>query len=198
MQKIILFALLALPLTGCIGRTVVYEPDFSQKTNSKTITRPQNTLNESAKYSYTSFILKRNPKLDQERASNIAIYISRYAKEFAVDGRLVLAVMAVESSFRADVVSPTGAIGLGQLLKSTAKDMGVNDPFNPEENVMGTTKYISILSKKWQGNTERTLASYKTGAGTVTRLVKANQDFPESTKKYISDVKYFQAKIIEE
>lgn len=193
MQKCILLVLIAVPLTGCIGRTITYEPDFSQKTRA--VSKP--VAVETVYRGYTNFILSRNPKLGKDKANNISAIITKYSNQFGLDTKLVLALIATESSFRADVVSPTGAIGLGQLLKATARDMGVDNPFDPEENVKGTTKLLSKLFKQWEGNVERTLASYKTGAGTVTRLINANKDFPAATKKYISEIKFLQAKIFE-
>ncbi|MFN8575885.1 MAG: lytic transglycosylase domain-containing protein [Candidatus Sericytochromatia bacterium] len=118
-----------------------------------------------------------------------------YAKEYNLDSKLILALISKESSFRPNAVSSSGAVGLGQLLKQTAKDMGIKDPYNPEENIKATTKYLSILIKKWNGNINLALASYKIGHGNVTRLVKAGDELPLSTKKYIKEIITAQSKI---
>jgi soluble lytic murein transglycosylase-like protein len=196
MNKIkISFSILLMPLllSGCIGRIITYDTDFSKKIvvdNSTNIIKPN--------LSYKNFIKRHNPKLAQEKIDNLAVFIAKYSKENEVDPKLVLSVMARESSFRADVVSPSGAVGLGQLLPSTAKDMGVDDAFNPEENTKATVKYIAWLLKKWNGDVDKTLASYKIGLGTVGNLIKKGEDYPEDTKSYIQDIKNYKANISDE
>ncbi len=103
--------------------------------------------------------------------------------------------MSRESSFRSSVVSSSGAIGLGQLLTTTAKDMGITDPYNPEENIKATSKYLALMIKKWNGNVTLALASYKIGHGNVTKILKAGKELPDSTKRYINDIMVAQSKI---
>ncbi len=190
-QKVLVF-LLPFFLTGCLGRTIIYEPGFPQKEVKPAISKSQ-TFRDS----YKSFILKHNPKLDPAKAENIVIYVSESSLENDVDPKLVLALMARESSFRADVVSPSGAIGLGQLKELTAKDMGIEDPYDPRENSRATVKYLSWLLKKSKGSEDIALASYKMGPGTVDNLISSGTDFPEQTIKYISDIKRFRETIVD-
>lgn len=195
-KKIIILPILVnFLLTGCVGRIVNY--DDSPKIKQNSIIKETKEVIKSP-LGYKSFIKKQNPKLDEEKISYLSYFITRYSKENNLDTRLVLSLMARESSFRADVVSPSGAVGLGQLLPSTAKDMGVDDPFNPEENAKATTKYIAWLLKKWNGDVDKTLASYKIGLGTVGNLLKAGKEYPEDTKSYIQDIKNYRDKIAEE
>jgi len=138
---------------------------------------------------FKKFVLKRNPRLDEKIADDIIKYVLIYSDENKISPKLVLAVMAAESSFRADVVSSSGAIGLGQLLKSTAKDMGVENPFDIEGNVKATTKFLAKLLKSWDGNIDYSLASYKMGFTGAKKAINSWDGLPESTRKYISDIK---------
>lgn len=174
-------------LTGCVGRVVIYEPELSKKETKIT----NNATFEKANESFKNFILKQNRKLTPEVVSAIAYYVEQYCLENSVDPKIVLSLMARESSFRNDVVSPSGAIGLGQLLKPTAKDMGVDDLFDIEQNTKATVKYIKWLLTKWEGDVDKSLASYKIGLGTVTNLINNGKEYPETTKKYISDIKSY-------
>lgn len=198
MNKIkIYFSIALIPflLSGCIGRIITYDTDIAKK-----VVTPASIDSNVIKPSlgYKNFIKKHNPKLEQTKIDDLAIFITKYSKENEVDPKLVLSVMARESSFRADVVSSSGAVGLGQLLPSTAKDMGTDNPFNPEENTKATIKYIAWLLKRWNGDVDKTLASYKIGLGTVGNLIKKGEDYPEDTKNYIQDIKNYKAKISDE
>ena len=185
-------------LTGCVGRRVNYDDKPVKKIENNlqnNLEKPIEKYGSIIYQGYKSFILKVNPKLDHDIAINIANVIKFYAGEYSLDPKLVLALMSRESSFRANAVSSSGAIGLGQLLSSTAKDMGVTDPYNPEENIKATSKYLALLIKKWNGNVTLALASYKIGHGNVTKILKAGKDLPQSTRKYINDIMLAQSKI---
>jgi hypothetical protein len=89
------------------------------------------------------------------------------AREHGLDPDLVLAVIAVESAFDANAVSPKNAQGLMQLIPATAKRFQVEDPFNPVQNVHGGTSYLRWLSDRFAGNTALVLAGYNAGEGAV-------------------------------
>lgn len=187
-------------LTGCVGRRVKYDNDQPVQLSSKSIDKPTQN-NPVSNYGtivyegYKAFILKTNPKIGHDLAVNIATIVNYYSKEYSLDPKLVLALISRESSFRVNVISSSGAIGLGQLLKATAKDMGVNDPYDPEENIKATSKYLALMIKKWNGNVTLALASYKIGHGNVSKILKAGNDLPDSAKKYINDIMIVQSKI---
>ncbi|MBI1948360.1 MAG: lytic transglycosylase domain-containing protein [Deltaproteobacteria bacterium] len=98
---------------------------------------------------------------------------------------LLLAVMAVESGFRVDAVSPAGALGLMQLMPATAADLGVKNPLDARENVDGGARYLAFLRKHFKSD-ELALAAYNAGPGRVAR-VGGVPDIPE-TKAYIESV----------
>lgn len=118
--------------------------------------------------------------------------INKYASKYNVEPNLVKAVVKVESSNNPNAVSKAGAIGLGQLLPSTAKAMGVN-PYNPEDNIKGTVKYLDYLNKKFNGDTKKVLASYNAGPNAVQ---KHNGIPPyKETQNYVKKVEKEKAKL---
>jgi len=91
------------------------------------------------------------------------------AKEHKVPAKLIRAVIQIESSGDTLAVSNRGAKGLMQLTDSTASDMGVNNVFDPEENIQGGAMYLSGLMKRFSGNLKLALAAYNAGPGAVER-----------------------------
>jgi hypothetical protein len=89
------------------------------------------------------------------------------SEKYGVPLNLLKAVAKVESSFRADATSRCGAMGIMQLTPRTAKSLGVNDAYNPVENIMGGAKYLGQLLNKYDGDTSLALAAYNAGPGTV-------------------------------
>lgn len=143
-----------------------------------------------------SFIMKTNKNLSGEEAGEMAAFIVKYADENKIDAKLVTALIARESRFNANATSSSGAKGLGQFIPSTAKLLGVTDPYDPEQNVRATAAYLKQLVDRWQGkeNTvELALASYKVGWGTVTKAGGVPQD--ASTQEYIESIKKYYQKI---
>ena len=94
-------------------------------------------------------------------------HIARYAKEYGVDEDLVRAVIKTESANNPDALSNKGAMGLMQLMPQTAKMLGVNDAWDPEQNIRGGVKYLSQLSDKFDGDIVKILAGYNAGPSKV-------------------------------
>lgn len=117
----------------------------------------------------TQFILSYNRKLSGAQAQLMAEAILGISQNWGVDYRLVTAVVAVESSFRSDVISSSGAIGLGQLKPATASWLGVSNPFDPLENLAGTTKYLRFLVDRYPNNLDAAVSAYFQGQGFVDR-----------------------------
>jgi len=90
------------------------------------------------------------------------------AREHRVQPALVKAVIAVESNFDADAVSNKGAQGLMQLMPKTSVSLGVEDPFQPTQNVRGGTLYLRKMLDRY-GDMERALAAYNAGPSAVDR-----------------------------
>ena len=95
--------------------------------------------------------------------------VHRLAPQYAVDPKLVLAVMATESSFNPRALSPKNAQGLMQLIPETAERFGVKQVFNPAENIKGGLAYLRWLLAFFQGDVPLVLAAYNAGERAVER-----------------------------
>ena len=117
----------------------------------------------------------------------IVALVSALAPEYELDPQLVLAVIAVESAFQSDAVSPRRALGLMQLMPQTAARFGVTHVFDPEENIRGGMEYLRWLRNYFDGDLILVLAAYNAGEGTVDRFGGV-PPFPE-TKAYIEKIR---------
>ena len=99
--------------------------------------------------------------------TNYSHYVQKAAQKYDIEPELIHAVIRTESNGNHRAVSKKGAIGLMQLMPSTANDMNVGNPFNPEENIEGGTRYLKYLIEKFDGNLTLALAAYNSGPKTV-------------------------------
>ena len=101
--------------------------------------------------------------------AEIARLVEESARKHGLDPALVLAVVSVESGFKPEAVSPKGAQGLMQLMPRTAASLGVQDAFDPEQNIDAGVRHLESLVRLYDGNLTRALAAYNAGQGAVAK-----------------------------
>jgi hypothetical protein len=118
-------------------------------------------------------------------AIDIQGQITTVANQVGLDPSIALAVANAESGFNPSAMSNRGAIGLFQLMPSTAKGLGV-DPYNIDENILGGVTYLKQLFDKYNGDVSLTLAAYNAGPGNVSKY-NGIPPFQE-TQSYVSKI----------
>lgn len=113
--------------------------------------------------------------------------IEEEARRHGVRSDLVRAVIQVESAFNPYAVSDKGAMGLMQLMPGTARQLGVSNAFDPEQNVRGGVVYLRQLLDRYEGDERLALAAYNAGPGAVDRHGQTVPPFRE-TRAYVSRV----------
>jgi len=113
-------------------------------------------------------------------------YIARVGEAHAVSPGLVKAVIHTESGFDPRAVSRAGAKGLMQLMPATARRLGVDDPFDPWQNIEGGTRHLRVLMLRYDGDLPLTLAAYNAG-GRAIRKFGGIPPYPE-TRRYVKKV----------
>jgi soluble lytic murein transglycosylase-like protein len=113
--------------------------------------------------------------------------INSAARKYRVDPALVRAVIHAESAFKPAARSKKGALGLMQLMPETARDMGVTNALEPEQNILGGVRYLAWLLDLNGGNTLLATAAYNAGPGAVERY----DGIPpfEETETYVKRVR---------
>ena len=122
---------------------------------------------------YAAFIKNHNKRLSYDKAYEIASAVIGWSVNYNVDARLVMALLIAESDFNPAELSGPGATGLGQLMPGTARELGVKNPWNTNENLYGTVKYLKTQMDRYgasEDNAQRlslALAAYNAGPGAV-------------------------------
>lgn len=113
-------------------------------------------------------------------------YFQQASETYGVDVNLLKCIAYAESNFNPNSTSRSGAMGVMQLMPKTAEGLGVRDAYDPQQNILGGAKYISIQLERFNGDVELALAAYNAGPGNV----KKYGGIPpfEETQNYVKKI----------
>lgn len=130
---------------------------------------------------------RRAPSLGRRVESReLGTLIDRYADHYRLDPKLVHAVIRAESGYNPRAVSPKGAQGLMQLMPATARELDIEDAFDPASNIAGGTRYLRRMLDQFAGSVELALAGYNAGPAAV-RQFGGIPPYPE-TRNYVTRI----------
>ena len=132
-----------------------------------------------------------SPSAPSTNDSSLNGIIRKASQRFGVEESLIKAVIKAESNFNPQAVSSAGAAGLMQLMPATARGLGVKDSFDPEQNVMGGTRFLKDMLNRYDGDLNAALAAYNWGPGNVD---KGGSYLPRETRAYLVKVKEYYSK----
>ena len=188
--SLVILLLLALPAPSLASR----EPELVRPRRLEPeLVRPEPRPTPLPELVRPSGKTRRNPRVEAPRAfssrrvdEELRARIRDAAVRAALDPRLVEAVVQVESNFSPTATSHKGAMGLMQVIPSTAEACGIHDPYNAVNNLMGACDCLRLLINRYRGNLKLALAAYNAGPGNVDRY-RGIPPFAE-TESYVEKV----------
>lgn len=126
------------------------------------------------------------PDVPKTKTEQFTPIIEKYARDFKLDPSLIHSIIATESDFNPKAVSPKGAQGLMQLMPATAARLGVNNSFDPEQNIRGGVQHFRWLMDNFNNDLQLSLAAYNAGENLVQRLGRVPEI--KETREYVKKV----------
>ena len=167
------------------GQSVKYVEVGSEE--EKKLSASESTDKSSSKSSKTS-AGNNTTTAASMKTTKYDAYFKKAAKKYGVSESLLKAIAKAESNFNPRDLSSSGAMGVMQLMPETARSLGVDDPYDPEQNIMGGAKCISQKLKEFNGDVKLALAAYNAGSGAVKRA----GGIPSQCKTYVNRVLSYQ------
>jgi len=131
-----------------------------------------------------------NRQTDSNESQAIESSVLKAAGKYDLPPGLIKAVIRAESNFKVDAVSRAGAQGLMQLMPGTAKELGVENPFDIEQNIDGGACYLRKMMDSFGGDLKVALAAYNAGPGAVQKYGGEIPPYQE-TERYVNRVLRF-------
>lgn len=131
------------------------------------------------------------------KSGDITSSIEEAASRYKLDPSLIKAVIQQESGFDKNAVSPKGAMGLMQLMPKTAELLGVDNPYNVRDNIMGGSRFLKSLLEKYNNDLDKALAAYNAGPDAVDKYggippYNETQDYVKQVIRNFNDFKNFK------
>lgn len=129
------------------------------------------------------------PSASADTPTDLDSIFEQASNTYGVSKALLKAVAKAESNYNPSAVSGAGAIGVMQLMPETAKSLGVTNPYDATDNIMGGAKYLSQLLDNYNGDTSLALAAYNAGSGNVAKYggIPPFKETQNYVKKVLAD-----------
>ena len=144
------------------------------------------------------------PSLKPRPGLSYDALIEKYATQYRMDPSLIHSMIVTESGFNHRAVSAKGALGLMQLMPATARNVGVRNAFDPEENIRGGVKHMRTLLDTFDNDLPLSLAAYNAGENLVQRIgrvpnIRETRNYVRSiTQRYVKNQMRLNSKPVEQ
>lgn len=167
-QAMAVDALLAASNSGAVSLDTVQQIlGFTPQTDAPVDTSPVADTFTSSSSSANTTAANATSSGSVSSPENLEEYFKEASETYGVDINLLKAIARQESNFNPSATSSAGAMGVMQLMPSTAKELGVTNAYDAQENIMGGAKLMAQNLKKYNGDVSLALAAYNAGSGNV-------------------------------